>query len=115
MATTKSANLTSLFHKKSEINTLLDTKVDKVTGKGLSTEDYTSAEKTKLSGIENQANKTVVDSSFVNNSTNPVQSKVIKSALDDKMDSSDHDTVTLSVTFEDETTATYQLVKYIGS
>lgn len=29
----------------------LDTKVDKVTGKGLSTEDYTTAEKTKLAGI----------------------------------------------------------------
>lgn len=30
-------------------------KVDKVTGKGLSTEDYTSAEKTKLAGIANNA------------------------------------------------------------
>ena len=29
----------------------LNDKVDKVTGKGLSTEDYTSAEKTKLAGI----------------------------------------------------------------
>ena len=34
----------------------LDGKVDKVTGKGLSTEDYTSTEKTKLSGIETGAN-----------------------------------------------------------
>lgn len=32
--------------------TALDNKVDKVTGKQLSTEDYTSAEKTKLSGIQ---------------------------------------------------------------
>ncbi|SDC84416.1 Lcl domain-containing protein [Williamwhitmania taraxaci] len=31
--------------------TALDLKVDKVTGKGLSTEDYTTAEKTKLAGI----------------------------------------------------------------
>ena len=29
----------------------LDSKVEKITGKGLSTEDYTTAEKTKLSGI----------------------------------------------------------------
>ena len=36
-------------------NSLAD-KVDKVTGKGLSTEDYTSAEKTKLTGIETGAN-----------------------------------------------------------
>ena len=33
----------------------LDTKVDKVGGKGLSTEDYTSAEKTKLTGISEGA------------------------------------------------------------
>ena len=35
--------------------TALNNKVDKVTGKGLSSEDYTSAEKTKLSGIESGA------------------------------------------------------------
>ena len=39
-------------------------KVDKVSGKGLSTEDYTTAEKTKLSGIETGANKTIVDSAL---------------------------------------------------
>lgn len=36
-------------------NSLSD-KVDKVTGKGLSTEDYTSSEKSKLAGIETGAN-----------------------------------------------------------
>lgn len=35
--------------------TAITGKVDKETGKGLSTEDYTSAEKTKLSGITNNA------------------------------------------------------------
>lgn len=39
----------------SGLQTALDTKVDKVTGKQLSTEDFTSAEKTKLSGIETGA------------------------------------------------------------
>ena len=34
------------------VDTELNKKVDKISGKGLSTEDYTSAEKTKLSGIE---------------------------------------------------------------
>lgn len=38
------------------IDTALNNKVDKVTGKGLSTEDYTSVEKTKLSGIADNAN-----------------------------------------------------------
>lgn len=35
----------------------LDKKVDKVSGKGLSTEDYTTDEKTKLAGVEKNANK----------------------------------------------------------
>jgi len=34
------------------VDTELNKKVDKISGKGLSAEDYTSAEKTKLSGIE---------------------------------------------------------------
>lgn len=40
----------------SKIYGIFDTKVDKVTGKDLSTNDYTDAEKTKLSGIETGAN-----------------------------------------------------------
>ena len=40
-----------------KIQDWLNNKVDKIEGKGLSTEDYTSAEKTKLSGIESGANK----------------------------------------------------------
>lgn len=41
----------------SKLKTLLGNKVDKVTGKGLSTNDFTTAEKTKLSGIAEGANK----------------------------------------------------------
>ena len=41
------------------INTDISNKVDKVTGKGLSTEDYTTAEKNKLTGIEANANNYV--------------------------------------------------------
>lgn len=42
--------------------TALDGKVDKVAGKGLSTEDYTSTEKTKLAGIEAGAQVNTVTS-----------------------------------------------------
>lgn len=38
------------------VNTALGNKVDKVSGKGLSTNDYTTAEKTKLAGISEGAN-----------------------------------------------------------
>ena len=66
------------------IKNALDNKVDVVDGKGLSTNDYTTEEKTKLAGIEAQANKTIVDSSLSSTSENPVQNKTVKSALDGK-------------------------------
>lgn len=61
--------------------TALDNKVDKVSGKVLSSNDYTDAEKTKLSGVAEGANKTVVDTALSSSSTNPVQNKVVQSAL----------------------------------
>ena len=84
-----------------DVETALTTKVDKVTGKGLSTNDYTTAEKNKLNGIETGANKTVVDASFIANSTNPVQSKVVKSALDSKANANDLATVATSGSYDD--------------
>ena len=39
----------------------LNNKVDKVTGKGLSTNDFTTAEKTKLAGIETGAEVNKID------------------------------------------------------
>ena len=63
------------------VYTALGNKVDKVSGKGLSENDYTTSEKQKLAGIETGANKTVVDSSLSSSSLNPVQNKVIYEAL----------------------------------
>ena len=40
-----------------KITNMIANKVDKVDGKGLSTNDYTTAEKTKLAGIAEGANK----------------------------------------------------------
>lgn len=74
-------------------------KVDKVNGKGLSTEDYTTVEKTKLAGIETEANKTIVDSALSDSSTNPVQNKVVTEKLAEKVGFSDIDTA-LSTTSE---------------
>ena len=44
------------------ISDITKTKVDKVDGKGLSTNDYTTNEKTKLAGIATGATKVIVDS-----------------------------------------------------
>lgn len=43
-----------------EVNTKINNKVDKVSGKGLSTNDYTAAEKEKLAGVEENANNYVL-------------------------------------------------------
>ena len=45
-------------------------------------------DKVKLDGIATEANKTVVDSSLSSSSTNPVQNKVVNSALNGKANSS---------------------------
>ena len=60
-----------------------NTAVAKETGKGLSTNDYTTAEKNKLAGIVDGANKTIVDSTLNASSENPVQNKVVKGAIDE--------------------------------
>lgn len=72
----------SLKTRLSTAETNIGNKVDKVTGKQLSTNDYTTSEKNKLAGIAEGANKTVVDSTWSTSSTNPVENRVIKSELD---------------------------------
>ncbi len=69
-----------------KIKTLLAGKVDTVTGKGLSTNDYTTADKDKLAGIAEGANKTTVDTALSSTSTNPVQNKALNTALAGKVD-----------------------------
>ncbi len=86
---------------KTFISSAISGKVDAETGKGLSTNDYTDAEKTKLAGIEAQANKTVVDSSLSSSSENPVQNKVINTALGNKANSADLATVATTGAYSD--------------
>lgn len=58
----------------SQVDTLLDVKVDKVTGKGLSANDYTDAEKEKVKQIDDKQDKIIVS---------PNGSKFIISVADD--------------------------------
>ena len=64
MLGTSGANYT-----KSTLDAALNNKVDKVSGKGLSTNDYTADEKTKLSGIEEGAEVNVQSDWSVTDST----------------------------------------------
>lgn len=58
-----------------DLATPLSGKVDKVAGKGLSTEDYTTAEKTKLSGIAEGAQANVIESISVNGNAATISGK----------------------------------------
>lgn len=69
--------LKSLFAKKSDVDTALDGKVDKVSGKGLSANDYTTTEKNKLSNIASGAQVNVIESVKVNGTALSVTSKAV--------------------------------------
>lgn len=61
----------------STISDIDEAKVDKVSGKGLSTNDYTTAEKEKLAGIATGATKVIVDNALSSTSENAIQNKVV--------------------------------------
>lgn len=61
----------------SKIKTALGGKVDAVSGKGLSTNDYTSEEKQKLSGIASGAQVNVIESVKVNGTKLTPSSKAV--------------------------------------
>lgn len=63
----------------------LDDKVDKEDGKGLSSNDYTTEEKTKLAGIADGATKVIVDSTL-KDSSNAIANSAVYKALANKAD-----------------------------
>ena len=69
---------------KSELDKKAERDVVNTTTNGL----MSVADKKKLDGIATEANKTTVDTTLSSTSTNPVQNRVIKSALDKKFDKS---------------------------
>lgn len=75
MATKKYVGENALLYFWGKIKTLVGTKVDKVEGKGLSTNDYTTAEKNKLGGIDAGAQVNVIESVVVNGTTATIANK----------------------------------------
>ena len=69
-------------------NKVVTAALDKKAGKDVATADadglMSAADKVKLDGIEDGANKTIVDDAVSDTSTNPVQNKVIKQYVDEK-------------------------------
>lgn len=68
-----------------KVGTELEKKVDKVTGKGLSTEDFTTAEKTKLAGIAEGATALTIDATLTQ-SGQPADAKVVGEKIADLKD-----------------------------
>ena len=69
----------------SKIKTALNGKVDVVSGKGLSTNDYTNAEKQKLSGIASGAQANVIESVKVNGTKVEPSSKAVDISVPTKV------------------------------
>ena len=65
----------------SQIKAMLGNKVDKVDGKQLSTNDYTTTEKQKLDGIASGATKVIVDTALNESSNNAVSNKAVTTKL----------------------------------
>ena len=76
-----------------ELNTKIDTKVDKVDGKQLSTEDYTTEEKTKLASLENYDDTTVkgdIASNTAAIEAEVTRAKAAEKVIDDKCFTNDY-------------------------
>lgn len=82
----KYLNDDGLLYLVQKIKTWLNGKVDKVDGKGLSTNDYTTTEKNKLSRIETEANKTIINNTVTSTSTTEALAAAQGKVLSDRID-----------------------------
>lgn len=70
------------------VKTALNNKADKTNATTSAAGLMSAADKVKLDGIEAGATKTTVDAALDAGSSNPVQNKAVKAALDEKLDNS---------------------------
>lgn len=73
------------YYNKDDVDGLLGGKVDTVTGKGLSTNDFTSILKTKLDGIASGAQVNVIETVKVNGTAQTVTSKAVDISVPTKI------------------------------
>lgn len=87
----KYLDLTGLQKYHEGIKAKLDNKVDKVSGKGLSTNDYTTTEKNKLGGIATGAQVNVIETVKVNGTALGVTSKAVDVKVPTKLSELEND------------------------
>lgn len=83
------------------VTSALGGKVDAVQGKGLSTEDYTTEEKTKLSGIASEANKTVVVQTTGSSTTDVMSQDSVTTQLNSKATTAQYTATLLAANWTD--------------
>lgn len=66
---------------KNYVDKKLNLKVDKIEGKGLSTEDFLPEEKVKLSNIENNATRTIISQTIGTSETSVMSQKAVTEAI----------------------------------
>lgn len=86
-----SSELLTLQGIEGNIQEALNAKVDKVAGKQLSTEDYTTAEKTKLEGIASGAQVNVLETVKVNGSALPIADRAVDVTMPTKVSDLEND------------------------
>lgn len=74
-----------LVYYHSKVKTALNNKVDKESGKGLSTNDFTNAYKTKLDGIAANAQVNVIEGITVNSTAVPLTNKIANLTIPTKL------------------------------
>ena len=90
--------LEALFASKKEVQSGLNQKVDKLEGKGLSTNDYSTTEKQKLSGISSNAQVNVIEKISINGTPLGITSKGVNIDLSSYAKTSDIPTKTSELT-----------------
>ncbi len=85
MPTVKYLDYDGLVYYHSKVKTALNNKVDKVSGKGLSTNDFTNAYKTKLDGIATGAQVNVIEGITVNSTAVPLTNKIANLTIPTKL------------------------------
>ena len=83
------------------VTSALGGKVDVVQGKGLSTEDYTTEEKTKLSGIASEANKTVIVQTTGSSTTDVMSQDSVTTQLNSKATTAQYTATLLAANWAD--------------
>ena len=106
--------LDGLYAKQSSVNSALGGKVDKVNGKGLSTNDFTTAEKQKLTGIATGAQVNKLEAVKVNNVALDILEKAVNIDLTPYLKKAEQKTKTSQLTNDSDFQTSAQVEKAIS-